>query len=195
MKRRVVITFTAALLGLGFWSMTALSADDDEKKTGQEAVLKLVDAMSKGGNTQAQIAAITKKFDELEPLMWVYKSRKKQGIGMGKNGEDDIELTLGKISNPRAKAKLNAQKLALMKADLILTGELSKAIAEITHQDKYTQQYGKKDMVKWKGYTKEMKKGAEALIKATKAGNVRQVTDAARILSDSCTSCHSDFRE
>ena len=44
MNRRVVITFTAALFGLGFWSMTALSADDDEKKAAQEAVLKLVDA-------------------------------------------------------------------------------------------------------------------------------------------------------
>jgi hypothetical protein len=175
--------------------MTALSADDDEKKTAQEAVLKLVDAMNKRGNVQGQLAAITKKFDELEPLMWVYKPRKKQGIGMGKNGEDDIELTLGKIGNPRAKAKLNAQKLALMKADLIKSGELSKAIAEIAKQDKYVQQYGKKNVAKWKGYTDDMMKGADGLIKATKAGNVKQVTDAAQILSESCTSCHSEFRE
>ena len=195
MKRRVVITFTAALMGLGFWSVTALSADDDEKKVAQEAVLKLVDAMNKGGNVQGQIADITKKFDELEPLMWVYKPRTKKGIGMGKGGAEDIELTLGKIGNPRAKAKLNAQKLAQMKADLILTGELSKAIAEIAEQNKYVQQYGKKDMAKWKGYTKDMKKGADELIKATKAGNVPQVTKAAQILSESCTSCHSDFRQ
>jgi cytochrome c' len=195
MKRRVVITFTAAVLGLGFGSMTALSADDDEKKTAQEAVLKLVDAMNKKGNTQAQIAAISKKFDELEPLMWVYKPRKKQGIGMGKNGEDDIEVTLGKIGNPRAKAKLNAQKLAQMKADLILTGQLSKAIAEIAEHDKYVQQYGKKNMAQWKKFTKDMKNGADELIKAAKAGNVPQVTKAANDLSASCTNCHSEFRE
>ncbi len=195
MKRRVGVTFTAALLGLGFWSMTALSADDDEKKAAQEAVLKLVESMNGGGNVQGQLDAIKKKFDELEPLMWVYKPRKKGGIGMGKNGEDDIELTLGKIGNPRAKAKLNAQKLAQIKADLIKTGELSKAIAQIAEQDKYVQQYGKKNVAKWKDYTKEMKKGADDLIKATKTGNVTQVTKAAQILSESCTSCHSDFRE
>lgn len=195
MKQRVGITFTAALLGLGFWSMTALSADDDEKKAAQEAVLKLVDAMTKGGNAQGQIAAITKKFDELEPLMWVYKQRRKGGIGMGKNGEEDIEQTIGKIGNPRAKAKLNAQKLAQMKADLIMTGELSKAIAKIAEQDKYIQQYGKKNVAMWKKYTKDMKEGADKLIKETKAGNVAQVAKAAQMLSDSCTSCHSDFRE
>lgn len=194
MNRRVAITFTAALLGLGLWSMTALSAGDD-KKEGQEAVLKLVEAMNGGGNVQGQIAAITKKYDELEPLMWVYKPRKKGGIGMGKNGDDDIELTLGKIGNPRAKAKLNAQKLAQWKADLIKAGEMSKAIAEIADQGKYVQQYGKKNMAQWKKYTKDMRKGADDLIKAAKADNVAQVTKAAQILSESCTSCHSDFRE
>ncbi len=195
MKRRVVLTFTAALLALGLFSITALSADDDEKKAAQEAVLKLVDSMNGGGNAKGQLDAITKKFDELEPLMWVYKPRKKGGVGMGKNGEDDIELTLGKIGNPRGKAKLTAPKLAQMKADLIKAAELSKAIAEITEQDKYAQQYGKKNVAKWKDYAKEMKKGADELIKAVKSDSVPQVTKAANDLSASCTNCHSDFRE
>jgi hypothetical protein len=194
MKRRVAISFTAALLGLGLWTMTALSADE-EKQAGQEAVLKLAEAMKNGGNVQGQIAAITKKFDELEPLMWVYKPRKKGGIGMGKDGAEDIELTLGKIGNPRAKAKLNPKKLAEMKADLIKTGDLSKAIAEIAEQGKYVQQYGKKNMAMWKKYTKDMKDGAEKLIKAAKADSVPDVTKAANDLSASCTNCHSDFRE
>lgn len=195
MKRRAAITFTAALLALALGSITALSADEDEKIAGREAVLKLVKTMKDGGNYQGGIAAITKKFDELEPIMWVYKPAKKKGVGMGKNGEDDIELTLGKIGNPRAKAKLNATKLAQIKADLIRAGEMSKAIAEITAQDKFTKQYGKKDAAKWKNYTKEMNKGAEELIKAAQAGNVGQVTKAAESLSASCTNCHSDFRE
>jgi cytochrome c556 len=195
MKRRVAITFTAALLGLALWSMTALSADDDEKKTAREAVLKLMETMQGGGNAQGQIAEITKKFDELEPLMYVYKARKKGGIGMGKDGDLDIELTIGNISNPRAKAKFTPKKLAEWKADLIKAGEMSKAIAKIAEQDKYTQQYGKKAPNKWKDYTKDMKKGAEELIKAARSDNVDAVKAAAKTLSDSCTSCHSDFRE
>lgn len=196
MKQRTAITFTAALLGLGFWSITALSADDDEKKAGQEAVLKLVDSMSKGENVQAQIAAIKKKFDELEPIMWVYKPRNKGGVGMGKNGTDDIELTLGKIGNPRAKAPLTAKKLAAWKADLIRAGQMSKAIAEIS--DKYAEQYAKNNaanVAKWKNYNKDMRKGADDLIAAAKADDVGKVKKAANDLSASCTSCHSDFRE
>ena len=195
MKQRTAITFTAALLGLCLWSLTALSADDDEKKAAQKALLQLVDTMDKGGDVKAQIAAITKKYDELEALMWVYKPRNKKGIGMGKAGADDIELTLGKIGNPKGKNKLNAKKLADWKEDLILAGKLSKAIAQITEQDKYTQQQGKKDPTKWKGYTKDMKKSADELIKAVKGGNVKDVQEAANNLSGSCTSCHSDFRE
>jgi cytochrome c556 len=195
MKRRAAILFTAALLGLCICSITALSADDDEKKEAQKAVLKVVEAMKKGGNGKGEIAAIAKKFDELEPIMWVYKPRKKGGIGMGKNGEDDIELTLGKIGNPRGKAKLTPKKLADMQADLIKVGELSKAIAQITEQDRYVQQYGKKEPAKWKKYTKEMKKGADELIAAVKGGNVANAQKAANDLSASCTNCHSDFRE
>ncbi|SRR5579871_4376780 len=195
MKRRIAIPFAAALLAISLWSMTVLSADDDEKKAAQKAVLQLVDTMKGKGAAQPQIAAITKKFDELEPIMWVYKPRKKGGIGMGKDGADDIEQTLGRIGNPRGKAKLTAQKLAAMKADLITAGELSKAIAEITAQDKYVQQYAKKEPAKWKSYTKDMQKGAEELITAVNGAKVADVQKAANNLSASCTSCHSDFRE
>jgi hypothetical protein len=192
--------FTTALLALGLWSITVLRADDeDEKKANEEAqkaVLKLVDAMNgKGGNAPEQIAAITKKFEELKPIMWVYKPRKKGGIGMGKDGVDDIELTIGKLGSSTTKAKLTPQKLAGMKADLIKACELSKAIAEVSDQEKFVQQYAKKDTAKWKSYTKEMKKGAEELIDAVKSNNIANVKKAANNLSASCTGCHSDFRE
>lgn len=194
MKRRA-ITCTAALLTLGLWSMTALSADDDDEKKAnaeaQKAVLKLVETMKNGKGGDAQIAAIRKKFDELKPIMWVYKPRKKGGIGMGAGGADDIELTLGKMGGP--KYKLTPPKLAGMKNDLILAGELSKVVAEIS--DKYAEQYAKKDVKKWKGYTKDMKKAADDLIAAAKSGNPAKVKTAATNLSNSCTSCHSDFRE
>jgi hypothetical protein len=193
MKRRA-ITCTAALLTLGLWSMTALSQNNDEKKAAQEAVLKLVDSMKNGkGDVKGQIEAIAKKFDELEPIMWVYKPRKKGGIGMGEGGADDIEITIGKMGGP--KFKMDPKKLAKMKDDLIKAGELSKAVAEIAGQDKYAKQYAKKDAAKWKGYIKDMKKGAEDLIAAAKSGNAAKVKKAATDLSNSCTSCHSDFRD
>ncbi len=196
MKRRA-ITCTAALLILGLWSMTTLSADDDDEKKAnaeaQKAVLKLVQTMKANGDTKGQIAAIAKKFEELRPIMWVYKPRKKGGIGMGPNGAEDIELTIGKMGSP--KYRLDTQKLAKMKDDLIMSGELSKAIAEIAEQNNYVQQHGKKDPAKWKGYIKDMKKGAEDLIAAAKSGNAAKVKKAATDLSNSCTSCHSDFRD
>lgn len=178
--------------------MTALSADDDDEKKAnaeaQKAVLQLVKSMNgQGGNVKGQLDAITKKFEELKPLMWVYKPRKKGGIGMGPGGADDIEITIGKMGGP--KFRMTPKKLAEMKEDLIKAGELSKAVAEIAGQDKYAKQYAKKDAAKWKGYAKDMKKSSEDLIKAVKGGNAAQVKKAANDLSASCTSCHSDFRE
>jgi cytochrome c556 len=193
MNRRAGITFAAVLLALGLWSMTAYSADDDDDKQAikdaQKEVIKLMDSMNGNkGNVKAQAAAIHKKFSELKHVMWVYKPRNKGGIGMGPKG-DSIELEVAKIGNPRAKEKFTPAKLAALKDDLIKAGELSKAIAEIT--DLYVP---KKMPDKWKGYTKEMRKGADELIDAVKGGKVPDVKKAANNLAASCTNCHSDFR-
>lgn len=89
----------------------------------------------------------------------------------------------------RAKEKFTAKKLAALKADLIKAGELSKAVAEAT--DLYVP---KKMAPKWKGYTQDMRKGADELIEAVNGGDVAKVKKAANNLSASCTNCHSDFR-
>src|SRR5690242_658101 len=100
MKRRAAITFAGALLALGLWSMTGYSADDDDdKKAAQQAILKLADSIrGNKGDAKAQAEAIRKKFDELEPIMWVYKPRNKGGVGM-KDGAG-IELELGRLGGP-----------------------------------------------------------------------------------------------
>ncbi|HWG47030.1 MAG TPA: cytochrome c [Gemmataceae bacterium] len=192
MNRRAGITFTATMLALTLWSLTAYSADDDDKKANkeaQEAVIKLMDTMDgKPGDVKAQTQAIKKKFEELKPIMWVYKPRKTGGIGMSKDGAS-METELAKIGNPRSKAKFTPAKLAEVKGDLIKAGKLSKAVAEVT--DLYPP---KKDAAKWKGYTKEMRKAADELIKATESNDVAKVKKAANNLSASCTNCHSDFR-
>jgi hypothetical protein len=184
--------FAGALLALGLWSMTAYSADDeDEKKArkeAQEAVLKLVDSMNGNkGDIKAQAAAIKKKFDELEPIMWIYKPRNKGGLGMGKDGAG-IELELGRLSGP--KARLTPAKIAELKPDLVKAAEISRAIAEVS--DLYAP---KKDVSKWKNYNKEMRKAADELIQAAKGSDPMQVKKAITNLNASCTNCHSDFRE
>lgn len=189
MKRRAAILFTGALLALGLWAITAYSADeDDEKKAAQQAILKLAESIrGNQGDAKAQAAAIKKKFDELEPLMWVYKPRSKGGIGMKKDGAG-YENELSRLSGP--KARWTPQKAAELKPDLIKIAEISKAIAEVS--DLYTP---KKDTAKWKNYTKQMRKSADELIEATKGGNPMQLKKAITNLNGSCTECHSDFRE
>jgi hypothetical protein len=199
MKRRATILFVGALLALGLWSMTAHSADDDEKKArkeGQEAVLKLVESVNGNkGDVKAQAAAIKKKFDELQPLMWVYKSRKNGGLGMGKGG-DDIEVTIGKVGNPQAKGWTSKKRLD-MRADLAKAAELSRAMAEVA--DLYPTNYkeikrGRPNPALWKEYVKEMRKGADELSKAAKGQDAPAIQKAAANLGASCTNCHADFR-
>src|SRR5215472_5442340 len=165
MKRRAGIVLAGSLLALGLWSLTAYSADDDDEKKlnkeAQEAVIKLMESVKgKKGDVKAQAEAMKKKFEELKPIMWVYKKRSKGGIGFGKDG-DDIEQTIGKVGSRTAKGMTPA-KIKAMKDDLIKSAEITKAISEVT--DLYAGQYAKKDAAKWKGYTKEMRKGADDLI-------------------------------
>jgi len=174
MKRRAAMTFVGTLLALSLWSMAAYSADDDDddkkaNKEGQEAVLKLVDAVNgKKGNVKAQTQAIQKKFVEVKPIMWVYKSRKKGGLGFGKDG-DDIEQTTGKVGTARAKG-MTAKKRLDMRRDLAKAAELSRALAEVTelYANQYKDDTGKKNPAKWKEFTKQMRQGADELSKAAK---------------------------
>lgn len=194
MKRRAGIMLVGSLLSLALWSLTAYSADDDEKKLNkeaQEAVIKLMDSVkNKKGDVKAQAAAMKKKFEELKPIMWVYKPRSKGGIGFGKEGSD-IEQTIGKVGSRTS--KMSPAKIKEMKDELIKSAEISKAVAEVT--DLYAAQYAKKDTAKWKNYTQEMRKGSDELIEAAKGGDVAKIKKAANNLSASCTNCHSDFRE
>jgi len=195
MKRRAGISFVAALLALGLWSMTGFGADDEDEdkkaiKEAQEAVIKLVDAMNgKKGDVKAQAEAIHKKFSELKHVMWVYKPRNKGGIGMGKDGAS-IETEINKLGSTSSKARLTPKKVADMKGDLVKAAEISQALAEVT--EFYVP---KKNPAKWKEYTNDMRKGAAELMVAARSGDVAKVKKAANNLSASCTNCHSDFRD
>lgn len=198
MKRCAGITFAGALLAMSLWSLTAYSADDDDKKANkeaQEAVLKLIDSMNgKKGDIKDQAQAIHKKFDELKPVMWVYKKRSKGGLGFGKDG-GDIEITIGKVGSKSAK-EMTPKKILSMREDLAKAAELSRAVAEVA--DLYAAQYkddnGKKNPAKWKEFMEKMRKGTAELSKAAKGNDAAKIRKAAENLSASCTECHGVFR-
>jgi len=196
MRRRAAILFVGAVLALGLWSLTGYSAtdDDDDKKAiadAQKDVLKLVQAMkNNSGDVKAQVEALKKKNEELKPIMWIYKPRNKGGLGVGKDGSG-IENEFNRLSSTKSgpKTTLTPTKVNGMKNDLILAAQISRAIAEVT--DLYPP---KKDVDKWKGYTKDMRKGADELMEAAKSGDGAKIKNAIVNLNSSCTNCHSDFR-
>src|SRR5262249_5068605 len=174
-----------ALLAMSLWSLTGYSADDDDEvkaiKEAQQAVLKLMDSMNgKKGDVKSQAKAIKDKFEELKPVMWVYKKRSKGGVGMGKDGDHDIELTIGNVGNTRAKG-MTPEKILTMREDLAKVAELSRAVALVA--DLYASQYkddnGKKDPAKWKELMEKMHKGADDLSQAAKGDDVAKIQKAA----------------
>jgi cytochrome c556 len=146
----------------------------------------------KKGNVKGQAAAIHKKFDELKPVMWVYKPRKKGGIGFGKDG-DDIEVTIGKVGSRKG---MTPKKILAMRAELTKAAELSRAVAAVG--DLYAAQYkddkGKKNPAKWKEFMGKMRMGADELSKAAKGDDAAKIQRAAGNLSASCVECHGVFR-
>ena len=189
-------------MALGLWSMTAYGVaddDDDDKKANkeaQESVVKLIEEMNgKKGNVKNQTKAMRKKFDEVKPIMWVYKPRKKGGLGIGKDG-DDIEQTLNKVGNPKAKG-WTAKKRLDMRRDLAKAAELSRAIAEVT--DLYADHYkdtntGKPNPAKWKEFNEKMRQAADELSKASKGDDAVKIQKASANLYSSCSDCHGVFR-
>jgi cytochrome c556 len=189
MKRRAGMMFAGALLALGLWSMTAYSADDDDEtkaiKEAQQDVIKLMDSIKgKKGDVKAQAQAMKKKYEELKPIMWVYKPRKANGIGMDKDGAG-IESELARLGG----TKSNPAKVAQKKKEIAKAADLSRAIAEVT--ELYVP---KKNAAKWQGYVKDMKKASDELKKAAEDGDGAKIKKAINNLNASCTDCHGEFR-
>jgi hypothetical protein len=195
MNRRVRMVVVGALLAGGIWFLAASAgsraADDEDKKAvkeAQDAIVKLTDTMVKGkGNTKAEAEAIRKKFDDLKPIMYIFKPRAKGGIGVGPKGpRDGIEFRfqdLGKKSSAAA-------QIAKQKEDLIRAAQITKAVGDVA--DLYVP---KKDAAKWKKYNQEMKKGADELIEALEKGDPAKIKAAANNVNSSCNQCHADFRD
>jgi cytochrome c556 len=194
MYRRFWVSFAGVLLALALCLLMVTggqSADDEEQQAiqqAQQAVLKLMDAMGKGGDGKAQAAAIHAKFkDDLKIVMTVFKPRDKGGIGVGSKARGDgIELKIISLGK-RAPAKGDLSRL---QPDLELIARVSKAMAEVA--DQYPQT---KNQDMWKKFDDEMRKGADELMEAARSGDPKAVKTAANNLNASCTNCHSTFRD
>lgn len=165
------------------------SADDDEKKATREAqqdILNLADGLDKGGN-KAQAEAIHKKYDELKPVMNIFKPRDKGGIGVGpKVKGDGIELRI-KAWGKRPPSPTDLKKLA---SDIERASRVTRAVADVT--DLYVP---KKNPDKWKKYTQDMRSAAEEWARAAQSGNPQAFKKASNNLDSSCTDCHGEFRD
>jgi hypothetical protein len=195
-------TFTSGLargallaLGIGLLSTAgpAYADEEDDKliQAAQKDVLDLAKAAENGKLNPAQVQAIRKKYEDLNHIMTGYKPRAKKGIGVGlPSPGDGIEFKLNNLGR-RALSKMQLQK---EKADLIKVGYINVAIAELIMQDKPKPKGGKgaKD---WQQHSVELKKASLEFIDAVKKGNPAAVKAAANNINNSCTTCHSDFRD
>jgi cytochrome c556 len=194
------VTFAGLLLAVGIGFLAAgsgLAADDEDKaflkeaKEAQAMVVQLMTTMEKGGDTKKQLEEMTKKYDQLKPLMYVFKPRAKGGLGVGPEGKaDGIELKISALGKPRG--GLSPAQIRAQAADLLKIAAVSKAMADVA--DHYPS-YGKKDVAAWKDLNNDMRKGADELIAAVKSGDPAKLKTAANNLNASCSSCHSKFRD
>jgi cytochrome c556 len=195
MRRHARGLTAGALLALAIGFLAASSSqcadDEDEKeiKAAQDAVVKL--SGMKHDEAQKAAEAMAKKHD-LGHVMYIFKPRDKKGIGVGPKGKGDgIELKLNSLSK-RALAKM---ELAKQSNDLVRMTEITRAVSELVPHYAPKEKKAGKDPANWKKYADEMREGSLDLAKAVKGGDPKVVHKAAARLNDSCTNCHSEFRD
>jgi hypothetical protein len=161
---------------------------DREVKEAKKEIVELSKLVEKGKDISTRAAALGKKVDDVESIMWCFKAKAKGGIGAGKTSADqNIEVKIIRLSM----RPLTGEQLANEKADLIRIATISAAVAEVTTHyapDRRVQHGAARK--EWLKRTSEMKKFSLELLAAVKAGEPRKVKQAAAKLNDSCYPCH-----
>lgn len=192
---RKLTCLSALLLGVGLLTTAARAydaAEDMAIKGAQTAIVDLAKDLQEGKAAGGKPAAIRAKYEDLGPLMHVYKPRMKKGLGVGKKGPGDgIENKLISLSKraPSA-AALKGDKAALLKM-----AYANLAVADVTDLYAPAKPKAGKGAKEWKTYTADMKKGTLELIKALNAGEPAMVKAAALNITNACNNCHTDFRD
>jgi hypothetical protein len=188
------------LLGLGLvlaagLTMTVRADDDDEKeiKEAQKDILDLTKTVEGGKKNdkavEAKVAAIKKKYGDLEPLMHIYKPKNRGGLGFGPKATNGIDLKIRELG----KFALNPATLQKESRELTRMVYLNLAMTEITRHYFPGNRNGKNEK-DWKQYLADVMKSSRDLLDAIKARNPVRLKDAATRLETACNGCHTDFR-
>jgi cytochrome c556 len=175
----------------------ATAADDDDKeiKEAQKDILDLTKTVEGGKKNAAavngKVAAIKKKYEELAPLMHIYKPKDKGGLGFGPGPKNGLEMKIRDMS----KRALAPAKLKEETAELLRMAYVNIAMAEITKQYFTKPKTGSKGKKDWDKHLADMKKTSLELIDAIKAKDPKMIKKVAADLDSSCDSCHKDFRD
>lgn len=187
----------AAVVGLLCHSDLSYAGGDPELKS---ATWKVGDAIKAGKDKDAKTMAAdaVKKLDDVEPVMHLFKPRKKDGkggIGWGKTplanpAKDGLEVGLREIEGKGAPAGWEKQAAAYEEAGYAIAALADMAKAK--GFDKYT---GKRTKKEWDRHNDEMRVAAIAFAKAAASKKAAEVKTAAGKLNAICTSCHAIFKD
>ncbi len=172
-------------------ALTAAGAAAQPMPAVGEDVLDLAKAIEGGKDVKGKVAAIRKKFDDLEGVMRAYKPRAKGGLGYGSAATEGIDKKLSDL----VKEPLTAGRLAKEKADLLKLGYQNLALGKLAHAYTPPKPVRGKAPRLWTGYADAMEKATKDLIDAVKKGDAPGLKKAAGSISKACNDCHTDFRD
>jgi hypothetical protein len=168
--------------------LTAL-AGADEVSDARKEIVDLAREVEGGKDVSAKAAALPKKYDDLETVMTIYKTRARGGLGFGPKAAYGIELKIRDLN----KEALSPATLQKESAELLRMAYINLAMAEIVkhYPVKAKNGKGKKD---WDQHLEDQKKAAKELIASVKARDPRALKKAADSLDTACVRCHNDFK-
>jgi hypothetical protein len=199
MKRPArVWAITAGLLALGVWAAVGVNTNAADKKSGAIGDIdRLSDAIEKG--EKADVTKIAKeigeKYEELDKIMHLFKTRKKKGLGVGAKAgavsPDGIELKLLDLS----KKEVNGAQLSKQGKALEKMGYHIASIAHIALVKAPPNDCGPKKVKDWNGWAEDLKTGGLDLAKSAKAKDADGANKAVSKINASCANCHEKFRK
>ncbi|MFO0927540.1 MAG: cytochrome c [Gemmataceae bacterium] len=184
----VALLTLGLVLATGQNSARAYEDDKETIKAAQKDLVDLAKAIDDGKDGKEQAAAIRKKYEDLAPIMHIYKPSTKGGIGIGTKGAGDgMELKIINLGKRAPAAK--------DKDDIVKIGQLNIAIGEVTKLYAPAKPKGGKGAKDWTQHCEDQIKASKDLIAAAKSGAAAKVKAAANNLNNACNNCHSDFRD
>jgi hypothetical protein len=176
-----------AALGLIYAAGPGRAGDE---KALRGAVLKIAAAVKKGDMEGAKkmAAVIGKKAENMEDVMDLLKPKNKGGLGFGPGPTDGIERKMLAIARdgPKAAEVPHVEDAAyvIVAISLIAEGHTGKV-----------PETNKKKRKDWEKFSEDMKTAGMNLAKAGMTKAPASIRTAATKVNNSCSACHSIFRD